>query len=115
LIRHRPQHHTAGLPHGILERGRQRLLALIENLIERSTREPRTLAQHRDCQHLRTTLKHKFHRRGQQPTTLHPDNMPTLTTNITSKDHTILRARPIGEAPMVRHIHIPLERPCRHL
>jgi hypothetical protein len=84
--------HIIGDPlDGCVKGSEKTRFAIIEKLIERTTRNTSTLANLPHTRTLQTLLSYKLNNSQQQPTTLHPTHMRTLTTQTTPNHNTTMR------------------------
>jgi hypothetical protein len=80
-----------------VERRNQTRFAIVEELVERATRDTRLLAYPPDASRLQATLPHHFDDRQQQTATLHLDDVRALTARAIP-----FRALEISREPLLK-------------
>ncbi len=85
--------------HSLVKRREKTLFAILEHLIERAPRHPRTLADTPDSRVLDPDLAEQFAHRPQQTTTLHLDDMPTLAGRVLDGGQLLMRAHTPPRSP----------------
>jgi hypothetical protein len=75
-----------------LERGKQTRFTVLEELVERATRDPGLLTDTTDGGCFETALTHYFDYREHQTTALHLDYVRTLTTGVLGRSGAVSRS-----------------------